>query len=81
MAFCILTPPKFLEEGVTGNSTVLEMVELRRRLQHERTTASVVFWLAVLKARASLAGKKQLAFKYLVLGLHYCFLLLLKFCF
>ena len=66
---------------MTGNSTVLEMVELRRRLQRERTTASVVFWLAVLKARASLAGKKQLAFKYLVLGLHYCFLLLLKFCF
>ena len=79
--FVFWLPPKFLEEGVTGNSMVLEMVALRKRLWRERTTVSAVSWLAGLRAWASLAGKKQLAFKYLVLGLHYCFLLLLKFCF
>ena len=79
--FVFWLPQKFFEEALSGNSMILEMVELGQCPWSERPTASALFWLTDLRAWASLAANKELAFEYLALGFHYGFLLLLKFCF
>lgn len=48
--FVLWLPLKSFKEAVTGNSEMLEMVELGQCGQSERPTVSAVFWLIDLRA-------------------------------